>query len=147
MLCEALVLAVSLKFKLVSSCTNIKFAWVPYTRFHCQVCKQKLETGEYSEEELQELKYPLVSHLWEHRKEPSEVRIFTTSGNYVDNIFPGYHKFPESIVRFIETSGRYDVVLDSLNIGFFGGYRFDAEKVTIYIILLFIQNISLCLID
>jgi len=109
-----------------------------YTRFHCEVCEQKLETGEYSEKELQELKYPLVAHLWEHRREPSEVRVFTTSGNYVDNIFPGYHKFPESVVRFIETSGRYDVVLDSLNVGFFGGYRFDIEKVSICYILMFI---------
>lgn len=73
-----------------------------------------------------------MSHLWEHRKEPSQVRVFTNSGNYVDNIISGYHKFPESIVQFIRTSGRYDVVLDSLNIGFFGGYKFDPEKVNIY---------------
>ena len=109
--------------------TNVKFTWFPYTRFHCQVCEQKLETGEYSEEELQKLKYPLVSHLWQHRKEPSQVRVFTTSGNYVDNIISGYHKFPESIVRFIETSGRYDVVLDSLNVGFFTGPNLDPERV------------------
>ena len=48
----------------------------------------------------------------------------------MDNIISGYHKFPESIVRFIETSGRYDVVLDSLNVGFFAGPRFDPEKVS-----------------
>lgn len=47
----------------------------------------------------------------------------------MDNIISGYHKFPESIVRFIETSGRYDVVLDSLNVGYFSGPRFDAERV------------------
>ena len=47
----------------------------------------------------------------------------------MDNIIAGYHKFPESIVRFIETSGRYDVVLDSLNVGFFAGPKFDPEKV------------------
>ena len=70
-----------------------------------------------------------MSHLWQHRKAPSQVRVFTTSGNYVDNIISGYHKFPESIVRFIETSGRYDVVLDSLNVGFFAGPKFDPEKV------------------
>ena len=70
-----------------------------------------------------------MSHLWEHRKEPSQVRVFTNHGNYVDNIILGHHKFPESILRFISTSGRYDVVLDSLNVGFFGGYRFDIDKV------------------
>lgn len=57
------------------------------------------------------------------------MRVFTTCGNYVDHIISGYHKFPESIVRFIETSGRYDVVLDSLNVGFFSGYRFSPERV------------------
>ena len=117
------------KSLLASSFAKVKFIWFSYTRFHCQACEQKLETGEYSEQELQELKYPLVSHLWEHRKEPSQVRVLTNNGNYVDNIISGHHKFPESIVRFISTAGRYDVVLDSLNVGFFGGYKFDPEKV------------------
>ncbi|KAL9974380.1 hypothetical protein ACROYT_G011404 [Oculina patagonica] len=102
----------------------------PSVTFHCQACKQKLETGEYSEEELHELKYPLVTHLWKDRKEMSQVRCFTSSGNYVDHIRAGHHKFPDSVVHFIETTGRYDVVLDSLNIAYFSG-SFDPEKVKI----------------
>lgn len=57
------------------------------------------------------------------------MRVFIISGNYVDNIILGYYKFFESIVRFIEILGRYDVVLDFFNVGYFSGFRFDVERV------------------
>ncbi|KAJ7376656.1 hypothetical protein OS493_033538 [Desmophyllum pertusum] len=98
--------------------------------FHCQACKQKLETGEYSAEELEEIKHPIIAHVLKSHKVPQvQVRSFTTGGNYIDDIdLENQSSFPDSITRFIETTGRYDVVLDALNIAYFKG-DFGAWKV------------------
>ena len=99
------------------------------TRCRCRTCKQKLETGEFSPEELEELKLPLANLLWKDHKALPLVRCHTSAGNYVDRFQSGtLNNFPRSIEQFIKTTGPYDVVIDSLNVAYLKGF-FDPRKV------------------
>lgn len=98
-------------------------------RFHCQVCQQKLETGEFSAAELEEFKLPLVNLLWKNNQLLPPVECFTSAGKYLDYFSQGQqNNFPKSIEQFITATGPYDIVIDGLNVAYFKGF-FDPGKV------------------
>ena len=98
-------------------------------RFHCQVCQQKLETGEFSAAELEEFKLPLVNLLWKNNQLLPPVECFTSAGKYFDYFSQGQqNNFPKSIEHFITATGPYDIVIDGLNVAYFKGF-FDPGKV------------------
>jgi len=97
--------------------------------FHCQVCQQKLETGEFSAAELEEFKLPLVNLLWKNNQLLPPVECFTSAGKYLDYFSQGQqNNFPKSIEHFITATGPYDIVIDGLNVAYFKGF-FDPGKV------------------
>lgn len=64
-----------------------------------------------------------------NRKVFLEVRCYIIVGKYVDYIRLGYfNRFFNSVVRFIEIIGYYDVVLDGFNLVYYY-YYFDVKKV------------------
>lgn len=108
--------------------------------FHCQTCKQKLDTGEFSAAELEELKHPLANQLWKNHNTLLPVQCFTSAGNYIDYVRRGEQSnFPRSIEQFIKTMGHYDVVIDGLNVAYFRGF-FDPRKVNLYILFLSVPH-------
>ncbi|XP_068722778.1 mitochondrial ribonuclease P catalytic subunit-like isoform X2 [Montipora capricornis] len=105
-------------------------SWTIATQtFHCYSCKQKLETGEFSIKELEELKLSLVKHLWKPHRTVQQVKSFTSAGNFIDYVLPEQlNRIPLSVEYFLESTGPYDVIIDGLNVGYFRGF-FDPYNV------------------
>lgn len=102
-----------------------------FTRFHCPACKQKLETGEFSKEELEDLKLSLVKHLWKPHKTLQQLKCFTSAGNFIDYVnSEQLNRIPLSVEHFVKNTGPYDVVIDGLNVGYIKGF-FDPRNVSI----------------
>ena len=102
-----------------------------FTRSHCHACKHKLETGEFSKEELEDLKLSLVKHLWKPHKTLQQLKCFTSAGNFIDYVnSEQLNRIPLSVEHFIKDTGPYDVVIDGLNVGYIKGF-FDPRNVSI----------------
>ena len=71
-----------------------------------------------------------MSHLWKSHKAVAEVKCYTSCGNFIDHMkIDRDGTFPHSISQFLKASGPYDIVVDGLNVGYFGG-GFDPGKVS-----------------